>query len=247
MKMAAILNVFLLSLFVSRTVTYNQLVNSNTIAVSSTTFPSYVASRTVDGNTDQNVTSCSHTGYRSSITEAWLRIDLGTVYSVKSVKFWYRGDRESAYYNTIRLRGYSLRVSNDTNVPPPESSCYTDPGIVTLPTIIEEDCETTARYIWIYQNKISYYIDTCPILAICEVQVFGCNVGYYGENCSKKCDRCSNNTTCGIENGECDALGCSNNGYQPPLCQPCNNGTYGHNCQFKCSGNCLREVITKMT
>lgn len=69
-----------------------QFVNTNTKAVSSSTYPDYVASRAVDGNTDQNVTSCSHTHNWGSITEAWLRIDLGTVYSVKSVKFWYRGD-----------------------------------------------------------------------------------------------------------------------------------------------------------
>lgn len=75
--------------------------------------------------------------------------------------------------NTIRLRGYSIRVSNDTTVAPIESSCYIDPGNVTLPTIIEEDCERTARYIWIYQSNISDYRDCCPILAICEVQVFG--------------------------------------------------------------------------
>lgn len=52
----------------------------------------YVASRTVDGNTDQNVSSCSHTYVSSDITEAWLRIDLGRVYSVKSVKLGDRGD-----------------------------------------------------------------------------------------------------------------------------------------------------------
>lgn len=69
-----------------------QLVNNKTIAVGSSTYKNYVASRAVDGNTDQNVTSCSHTHNLGSITEAWLRIDLGTVYSVKSVKFWYRGD-----------------------------------------------------------------------------------------------------------------------------------------------------------
>lgn len=78
----------------------------------------------------------------------------------------------SPYMNTIRLRGYSLRVSNKTNVPPKESSCYTDPGNVTLPTSVEEDCEKTTRYIWIHQsNKPND--EKCPILEICEVQVFG--------------------------------------------------------------------------
>lgn len=47
----------------------------------------------------------------------------------------------------------------------------------------------------------------------------GCEVGYYGKSCTNNCDHCKNSVTCGIQNGECDALGCSNNGYQPPLCQ----------------------------
>lgn len=47
----------------------------------------------------------------------------------------------------------------------------------------------------------------------------GCNVGFYGEDCSKKCNHCRNNATCRIQNGECDDLGCSNKGYQPPSCQ----------------------------
>lgn len=79
----------------------------------------------------------------------------------------------SPYKNTERLRGYSLRVSNDTSVPPPESSCYTDPGNVTLPTIVEEDYERTARYIWIHQTNKGNKDEWCPMLEICEVQVFG--------------------------------------------------------------------------
>lgn len=78
----------------------------------------------------------------------------------------------SPYRNTARLRGYSLRLSNDTTVPPPESSCYNDPEIVTLPTIVEEGCKRTARCIWIYQSN-KPYVEPCPMLEICEVQVFG--------------------------------------------------------------------------
>lgn len=65
---------------------------TNTAAESSTTFLNYVASRAVDGNFDQNHTSCTHTDVSPSIKEAWIRVDLGRVYSLKSVKFWYRGD-----------------------------------------------------------------------------------------------------------------------------------------------------------
>lgn len=69
-----------------------QLVNNKTVAVGSSTFRDYVASRAVDGNTDQQVSRCFHSDDRRGITEAWLRIDLGGLYSVKSVKFWYRSD-----------------------------------------------------------------------------------------------------------------------------------------------------------
>ena len=71
--------------------------------------------------------------------------------------------------NSRRLSGYSIRVTNDTALP--ESSCYSDPGNVTLPTIIEKDCERTVRYVWFYQDKGN--IHEVPMLAICEVQVFG--------------------------------------------------------------------------
>lgn len=51
----------------------------------------YWPNRTVDGNFSQNIRACLHTAV-SGVTEAWLRIDLQTVRSIKSVKFWYRND-----------------------------------------------------------------------------------------------------------------------------------------------------------
>lgn len=53
----------------------------------------YWPNRTVDGNSSQKIKSCLHTA-DSGVTEAWLRIDLQTVRSIKSVKFWYRNDSE---------------------------------------------------------------------------------------------------------------------------------------------------------
>lgn len=76
------------------------------------------------------------------------------------------------YYNTERFRGFLIRVSSDTNEPPPQSTCYTDPGNVQLNITTEAECEGIARYIWIFQsNKADR--DRCPILEICEVQIFG--------------------------------------------------------------------------
>lgn len=59
-----------------------------------------------------------------------------------------------------------------------------------------------------------YYIST-----IFGMYYLGCKVGFYGKNCANKCDHCKNSVTCGVQNGECDALGCIDDGYQPPLCK----------------------------
>lgn len=48
--------------------------------------------------------------------------------------------------------------------------------------------------------------------------LIGCTPGYYGDDCSKKCDHCENNAACGAKTGECDVLGCSNKRYQPRFC-----------------------------
>lgn len=47
----------------------------------------------------------------------------------------------------------------------------------------------------------------------------GCDVGYYAENCSDRCDHCKNSASCGIQHGDCDENGCVYPGYQPPLCK----------------------------
>ena len=73
--------------------------------------------------------------------------------------------------DTKRLPGYSIRVSNDTNIPITGSICYQDPGNNKLDNILQNDCERTAQYVWIYQNNTKH--GPCPMLEICEVQVFG--------------------------------------------------------------------------
>ena len=80
----------------------------------------------------------------------------------------------------VQLPGYSIRVSNSSVLPPPENSCFTDTDNVTLPNIIENDCERTARYVWFYRDNdesysflTDYFNRPNPIIEICEVQVFG--------------------------------------------------------------------------
>lgn len=69
-----------------------------TLATSSSTYGTFDASRAVDNNTSQDINHCSHTDDRCNIKEAWLRIDLREVYSIASVKFWYRKDGRFCIY-----------------------------------------------------------------------------------------------------------------------------------------------------
>lgn len=76
--------VYLNTLFVEQLV-----IPRETQATTSSTLQGYNAYRTVDGNFDQDISRCSHTNDLPNIKEAWLRINLEKVYSIKSVKFWY--------------------------------------------------------------------------------------------------------------------------------------------------------------
>lgn len=67
--------------------------------------------------------------------------------------------------------------------------------IVTMDIVFKLSC----RY-----SKLtnSMWFDFLLVLSL------GCEIRYYGENCST-CDHCKNNATCGIERGECDSFGCA--------------------------------------
>lgn len=42
----------------------------------------------------------------------------------------------------------------------------------TLPTVIQEDCKETTKYVWFYQPHVRDSIYKAPMLEICEVQIF---------------------------------------------------------------------------
>lgn len=76
-----------------------------------------------------------------------------------------------------RLRGYSIRVSNASDVTPGlKDACFTDNRSATLKTVIEEECKKTTKYIWFYQTHKIY--PNGPILEICEVEVSGKLLSY---------------------------------------------------------------------
>ncbi|XP_078330011.1 receptor-type tyrosine-protein phosphatase alpha-like [Crassostrea virginica] len=221
---------------------YDQfVVPKTTIAYLSSTLQGYPASNAVDGNFSSDISSCSHTDVQGQ-TDAWLFIDLQNIYSVQSVKFWYRNSSPGRK----RLPGYSIRVSNDSTTRPPKFICYQDKRKTISETVITNDCKSTGQFVWVYQNNTKSN-ETCPILEICEIQVFGCETGIYGKNCNHSCSHCMNKNTCDIESGKCDDWGCARENFSLPLCTNCSTGIFGADCDFQCSEFCRKKSCHRTT
>nr|XP_022309504.1 scavenger receptor class F member 1-like [Crassostrea virginica] len=72
---------------------------------------------------------------------------------------------------------------------------------------------------------------------MCEVNITGCNIGHYGDECLSCPSHCTNNT-CQMQVGHC--FDCED-GYTGPMCEEvCPEGQYGKLCSFRC-GSCLNQ------
>ncbi|XP_062590376.1 uncharacterized protein LOC134251989 [Saccostrea cucullata] len=213
---------------------YDQLVRPGyTMASSSSVDYDGYPNKTVDGDFRQNnYTYCMHTAVGH--TEAWLRIDLRKIYNIQSVKFWYRNDSRLLGYNTRRIQGFNIRLSNTTQTIP-RHICYQDDGSRRIPPILEIMCEGAAQYVWVYTNRNFGF---GAFLEICEMKVFGCSYQDSDGNCIP-CDQCKGD--CNI-NGECDEQGCKNESLSPPYCKECRKGLYGRNCSNAC-GFCDKQAV----
>ena len=64
---------------------------------------------------------------------------------------------------------------------------------------------------------LKHWFTSCTMYYFCLFRNKAVDTGRFGVNCTKTCDHCKNSETCGIERGECDALGCADSGFQPPM------------------------------
>ncbi|XP_078328908.1 uncharacterized protein LOC111115917 isoform X2 [Crassostrea virginica] len=101
-------------------------------------------------------------------------------------------------------------------------------------------CFTTGRYVTIHNSRNgseNSTLSTFAYINICEVNITGCNIGHYGEECIECPSHCTNNT-CQMQVGhyfDCE------DGYTGPMCEEvCPEGLYGKRCSFRC-GSCLNE------
>ncbi|XP_025108272.1 multiple epidermal growth factor-like domains protein 10 isoform X2 [Pomacea canaliculata] len=176
-------------------------------------------SAAIDGNTDTNFNisppNCIHTV--EGDTSPFWSVDLGQKIAINTISIYGRA--------SFLMRMICVNVSVDGNI----IKRFTDVngwnndkyditvGRVGRVVNITRDCDHEG-----------------PTINMCEVQVWVCDDGWYGDTCTQACGQCAGGSVCDKVNGGC--VSCQT-GFQPPLCAECVDGRYGGSCTQTC-GNC---------
>ena len=143
----------------------NQVVSSSSnlalkrpTAQSSSGWGSTDGRRAVDGNSNSryNQRSCTHTRRDSG---AWLRVDLGRVADVKTIKLWNRKDCCSD-----RIKKTKIYVGT-TNILADATECGDVNDVKKNPIVIQCASSINGRYVWVKKTDRNY-------LTVCELEVF---------------------------------------------------------------------------
>ncbi|XP_062581865.1 sushi, nidogen and EGF-like domain-containing protein 1 [Saccostrea cucullata] len=139
------------------------------------------------------------------------------------------------------LSGFSVYVS-DTEDWRSGTLCYQH-DIQQIPhNNVTVDCVTYGRYVTVYnaKNTTSFpNVSDFSYINICEIEVKGCDLGFYGGNCTSKCPQNCLNNTCHSQIGECFEC---NDGYSGQYCETeCPAGKYGQGCSLHC-GPCINNT-----
>ncbi|XP_021348742.1 receptor-type tyrosine-protein phosphatase alpha-like isoform X2 [Mizuhopecten yessoensis] len=125
-------------------------------------------------------------------------------------------------------------------------------------------CTGITRYLTIYvdrQTKTYSWYSTKAILELCEVQVYGCPLGKYGDNnCDSNCDTTCVYSLCHPNSGQCTycapgsykfglvCTACPTNclndvcNVESGVCSACVDGYHGSQCDQSCPDNCQDKI-----
>ncbi|XP_071101058.1 uncharacterized protein [Haliotis cracherodii] len=183
----------------------------------------WTSDKAVDGNRDQDVHggSCFHSINYPSM---W-RVDLGRQYRIRHVTVYHR-EMEDGHNFLDRIANCTVHLSNDTSTN--GTLCYTFPATVSN-SVIDLVCDGSGRYLTI--RNPGRATGEGNTLNICEVEIYACSRGTYGESCEDFCH--CHSSSCEPNNGTCP--GDCRPGWQGDRCDTeCSNRTYGDACADKC-------------
>ncbi|XP_034318933.2 uncharacterized protein [Magallana gigas] len=186
---------------------------------------------------------CTISANNKSTATWW--VDLTRLANIDRIKIYHRTDNlvwDSSNGYTSRFLGFSVYVSNTTSISD-GTLCFKDDSfnISTIPEVFNTTCNIYGQYVIFYNERlpgVAYPKDysTFAFADICEFEVYECDIGYFGDNCTEECGHCIDGTLCSSVDGTCTS-GCSA-GYTGNLCnRECARGSYGLNCNETC-GHC---------
>ncbi|XP_041363458.1 uncharacterized protein LOC121378800 [Gigantopelta aegis] len=149
----------------------------------------------VDGNiTTEFGQSKPHacTCARGTSSTFW-SVDLGKPYPLHNIIIFQTNS------NHHRLIGLSIFVD--------ESRCYQWKSSPGPPTVFNITCDKTGQI-------VKFQVPRQEYLTLCEVQIFVCADGYWGQSCSNICGNCRIGTSCNKQDGSCTCQ----IGWAPPKC-----------------------------
>lgn len=165
----------------------------------------------VDNNTDQRISglSCMRTNLEQ---EVWWRVDLGEIKSIHDIKVFYRNDTDENVNKRVDYHaGFTLYISNTKcDGPTGGQICYKNDD-VKPPLESDHICQFHGRYVTYYNERTGSGSNLPPgvaktketIAELCEVQVFGCATGVYGDDCTEPCPINCRDELCKVETGVC--------------------------------------------
>ncbi|XP_052691414.1 uncharacterized protein LOC128169301, partial [Crassostrea angulata] len=186
------------------------------------TLDKYSSDKAVEGlytNLSAIGNQCAVSFASSEVT--WL-VDLETINSISKIVL-YHVTEGSTFADSVyasRFLGFSVYVSNSTNKKD-GVLCYHDTNytVSTITSRIAIECISQGRYVIFYNTREGNlsmkigYSDKVEI-SLCEVEVYGCPLGFYGGDCSKTCP--VNCHHCSYESGKC--LGGCRRGFSGNFC-----------------------------
>ncbi|XP_041379689.1 multiple epidermal growth factor-like domains protein 10, partial [Gigantopelta aegis] len=132
----------------------------------------------------------------------WWEVDLGRDYYIHKLDIYFRTDYKA------RRNGVHIYSSTEANQTDTDHLC----GAATINSsdVTAVTCNSTARYITLYQNTQNnqYTPPGQGAMDFCEVEVYVCDAGTFGDDCSQFC-HCLNEP-CKYATGKCTG-GCKQN------------------------------------
>ncbi|XP_062573681.1 platelet endothelial aggregation receptor 1-like, partial [Saccostrea cucullata] len=174
----------------------------------------------------------------------WWYVDLGDVYNIYEVSIIFKTYEGWESRQRGRFAGFSLYLSNSTNIKE-GTLCYKNND--EIPTLeFSTTCIGHARYVFFYNERLGGITypegyENLSYTELCEFIVLGCaRLDMYGEKCELKCPKNCQQKSCDIVNGSCHFC---NPGWTGEFCDiECTHETFGLNCRHNCSGHCLEGI-----